>query len=791
MHRYLALDVAPPDADAAAAPAAEMAPAPRRRVVETPAPRPPATPPARPVVRAGGDAVRSFAVGERIAGAYDVMQVVTTGDLSAAYLAHHRQWDIDLIVKVPNPQLAGTPDLLREWVAGVERWAALGVHPHIASCYSLQWCDGVPLAVTEYVGGDSLRALVAHGRAMDLQSALRLAIEVCTGIEHAHGRGVIHGNLTPDNILLTPQWAPKVANFERALTVGKEAPSALEAPPAGATQFLGSPAYVAPERWGSGYVAQAAADIFGLGVCLYELFFGQPPYASTIGAPRLPAGGETLRTGDPPPDALLGLVRRCVEWVPYRRPASAESLRYELAALHEALFGALDTEFSSPAQQAAEWNTKAVSFYLMGNEADADAAWAAALAADPTCLDACFNRDVAAWRRAVRTDEAVLDGLGAVPVARAERWKLHHLLALVHQERGDLGAALAALEEARRERADGAEVGIALGRLRAAAGDSPAHPPIVGEHHDFVTAVAMSGAQRIAVSASHDGTAMLWDLATGNAVRVFEGHLAPVSSVFIDDAGSLVLTGSDDGTLRLWDTASGVCRRIYDTHAGRIASACLSPDGRWLLWSGIHSSEHVEQMTVQLWDASSGRRVRTFEGLSSAVKSLCLSADGRFAVTGGDDHAVRVWDVETGACLQVFAGHGHYVSAVCISPDNRIIVSGSWDRSVRVWDVEAGQLLRTCEGHTALVTSVALSADAQWAFSGGWDCTARLWAVPTGRCVRTCRGHSGLVTGVALSADGRLAVSGSWDRTLRVWQTAAEQRAAAQLRVAHSGGGAG
>jgi len=819
MHRYLAFDVAPPaddpDADETAAQAEEIRNAPRRRVVETPAPRL-ASAPVRRVVRASAETIPSFAAGDCIAEAYDVIEVVDAGDLRTTYLAHHRQWDIDLMIKLPSAQLATVPGMLREWLASAERWAGLGVHPNIASCYSVQSFDGIPLAVTEYVGGASLRAGMKRTRNTDLQVALNVAIDICQGLEHAHSRGVIHGSLAPDNILISSQGAVKLSDFDMAIAAGAHTelaavppPAALASatpvtlklastpvvpapPPAPVTPqpstvtrpLLCAPTYIAPERWAAGYTAQPAADVFALGVCLYELFFGRQPYANTAGAPCPLPSGETLLNGEAPPEALLGLLRRCVEWAPFRRPAGIEAVRYDLSALYENLFGAPGGQVADPAQQAAEWNTKAVSYYRMGNETDAEAAWASALAADPTCLEVWFNRDVTAWRRGGLTDEAVLEDLGAVLVPRAERWKVCLLLALVNQERGDLESAQAALEEAHQARPDVVEICVARDRLRAAYGSAPAPPAIVGEHREYVTALALSANLRDAVSASYDGTVTLWDIVAAAPARVFEGHSAPVSTVCFNAAGSLVLTGSDDGTLRLWDAASGVCQRIFDTHSGRISSACLSPDGRWLLWAGIHSSEHVEQMTLQVWDTNLGRHVRTFEGLTSAVKSVCCSADGYWAVSGGDDQTVRIWEIETGKCQQVFTGHGHYVSAVAISPDNRLILSGSWDRSVRLWDVESGRLLRTFDGHSALVTSVCLSADAHWALSGSWDSSVRLWEVSTGRCVRTFRGHKGLVTGVALSADGQWGISGSWDRTVRRWDTAPERREPSPLRLA-------
>ena len=478
MHRYLAFDVAlPEDTESSGTmPRAEEARAtPPWPAVTTLPGRPPEITTAHRVLRASAAAITSFAVGDCIADVYDVVQIVNAGDLSTAHLSHHRQWDIDLIVKVPSPGLVTMPEMLREWVAGVERWAGLGVHPHIASCYSLQWFDGIPLAVTEHVGSDSMLALMSQGRCADLRVALNVAIDVCDGLEHAHRRGLIHGTLTPGNILLTPQGSPKLSDFELAIALGvppqRGSPTSGTPPPTSAPQvalaarqLLVAPAYVAPERWGAAYMAQPAADVFALGACLYEMFFGRLPYASTAGAPQALPAAATLRNGDAPPEALLALLRRCVEWTPYRRPASVETVRDELCALSESLFGTPGGQHANPSQQAADWNTKAVSYHLMGNESDADEAWTSALAADPACLEAWFNRGIAAWRRGVVTDETVLEDLAAVAVSDAERCKAAQLLALIHHERGDLESALALLEQAHNERPDSVEISAALER---------------------------------------------------------------------------------------------------------------------------------------------------------------------------------------------------------------------------------------------------------------------------------------------------------------------------------------
>ena len=784
LHRYLALDVAPPpEADGRDPTLLAHNRAPARPVVD------PGTLQASDVALSGRDAgdfagdVPTLAAGACVGGVYEIVAALGGGRLSRVYRVHHRQWNTDLLMTLPSAELASAPVRLRQWLASLDRWAGLGVHPHIASCYSVQPIDGVPCVLTEFAEGGTLRTVMGQEDFSEVQMPLRVAIGVCLALEHAHSRGVIHGNITPDAILLTPQRSPKLSDFDLAAAQGAAFPSASVTP--GQREF-DAPAYVAPECWAPTATAQPAADVFAFGVCLYEMLFGRPPFAATDGAPPAFPRLQVLRTGEPPPEALLELLRSCVDWVPLRRPPSIEAVRTALTDLYANLFGAAPASVEDTPSQAAEWNTKGVASYLAGGYADADAAWATALETHPGCLEAWFNRHVVRWRRGQVTDEALLDEIAVLRVAPADRWLTHYLLALVHHERGDLDAAVSALDRARQEAPESAVVAAAYDRLEDKRRALPQHRAVVGEHQEYVSAVGINADGRVAVSASDDGTAVLWEVATGSHLRVLTGHQGPVTTVVLDNERSMALTGGTDGTLRLWMTATGACRRVLDPHAGRISTAGLSADGRSIAWAGVRSSEQVEQITLQVWEANTGRQVRTFEGISKPVRSLCFSADGYWLVTGGDDQLVRLWSVETGVCERTFAGHEHFVSGVCISPDNRVILSGSWDRSVRLWDVEGGKLLRTFEGHTALVTSVCLSADVRWALSGSLDCTVRLWEVKTGRCLRTFQGHSGLVMGVAFSADGRWAVSGGWDRTVRIWATAADWREPCQLLVSGS-----
>jgi WD40 repeat protein len=303
-----------------------------------------------------------------------------------------------------------------------------------------------------------------------------------------------------------------------------------------------------------------------------------------------------------------------------------------------------------------------------------------------------------------------------------------------------------------------------------------------------VTAVALSGDGRQALSGSADGTVKVWETATGRCLQTFEEHVGGVTSLALSGDGRYALSGSADATLKLWDLAGGRCLATCAGPPDVVTSVSLSGDGRRAL-SGSTAG------TVRLWEAATGRCLRVFEGHTDPVHSVSLSADGRYALSGSAQFLVRndgerlftcgqlrLQETASGRCLRRFEGQAEAVTAVCLSADGRYALSGggrsvlqrasgrfSQSGEVHLWELATGGLLGTCAGHTGPVTAVCLGVGGRYALSGSTDRTVRLWELPGGPCLRSFAGHADAVTSVALSGDGRYAASGSADRTLKLW----------------------
>ncbi|MDI5968572.1 WD40 repeat domain-containing protein [Streptomyces sp. SL13] len=317
---------------------------------------------------------------------------------------------------------------------------------------------------------------------------------------------------------------------------------------------------------------------------------------------------------------------------------------------------------------------------------------------------------------------------------------------------------------------------------------SPAALDTLAGHADAITAVACCTVEgcTVAVTASPDRTARVWDLRSGRPRgRPLAGHDGAVRAVACTelDGRPVAVTGSADHTVRLWDLTTGQpYGQPLTGHTDTVcAAACTTVRDRPVAVTG--SADH----TVRLWDLTGGRpHGQPFTGHDGPVWAVaCTELDGRqMAVTGSADGTVRLWDLTTGQlCGRPLTGHTRAVYAVaCTVLNGRpVAVSGSADHTVRLWDLTTGQPYgQPLTGHTHAVHAVACTVleGRPVAVTGPEDGTARVWDLATGRPHgRPLAGHTATVRAVACTTvRGRpVAVTGSADRTLRTWDLAAAQ----------------
>lgn len=171
----------------------------------------------------------------------------------------------------------------------------------------------------------------------------------------------------------------------------------------------------------------------------------------------------------------------------------------------------------------------------------------------------------------------------------------------------------------------------------------------------------------------------LWDVATGQDVRQFDGHTDDVRTVAFSSDGRFAMSGSADRSVRYWEVATGKELRRLDGHTGAVRSVALSPDGR----TAISGSEDT---TLKVWDVETGKVLRDLKwrsswGMYSEVTSVAFSPDGRIAAAGGSNTLPGMFEVGKIAkplsCKRLPADAATYrnVSALAFSHDGRFIIS--------------------------------------------------------------------------------------------------------------------
>ena len=259
--------------------------------------------------------------------AYEIGGELGRGAFGIVYRGRHRQLHRDVAIKQLPRALAADPEVQRRFL--IEARTAAGLqHRNIVQVYDFVERDGLCLLILELIEGGTMAARITAGD-LSHDEAVRIVTGVLDGLAYAHDAGVIHRDVKPDNVMLTPDGSPKLGDFGIAKIVAAD-PNATAA-----GVVLGTPAYLAPEV-AAGNPATPASDIYSCAAMLYEGLSGTTPHpgkasvASTLVAivndPPVPLT-EAAPEVDP---QLAAIVMRALDKDPAQRPTSAAEFAHLL-----------------------------------------------------------------------------------------------------------------------------------------------------------------------------------------------------------------------------------------------------------------------------------------------------------------------------------------------------------------------------------------------------------------------------------------------------------------------------
>jgi WD40 repeat protein/serine/threonine protein kinase len=705
---------------------------------------------------------------------YRVVRLLGAGGMGAVYEAEHRVMQRPVALKVIKRAYtanAGALDRFRREV----RTAARLSHLNIVTTYDAEDAGDTHFLVMEYVEGTDLGRLVQERGAFPVDRACDYIRQAALGLQYAFEQGMVHRDLKPHNLMLTPDGRVKILDFGLA-RFASEAVAATELTDTGIAWgtinsiapvltgtgiVLGTVDYIAPEQAEGPHQADIRSDIYSLGCTLYHLLAGQPPYPTGTASEKLMAHvqkePQTLTELCPDlPEGMMPVLERMMA----KNPRDRFQTPVEVALALE--------PFTHPRERATDTSGTLV---LEMTPARQRRRRQFTIAATVLGLLAAGLLGLGVYRIATDSGELVIrtndDDVEVVVRKGGEVVKIIDTKSGKHVtlKSGDYELGL-----------NGGRKGLKLSpnKINVKRGETVlatiewVMPPNLIKTFDGdgkrVSAVAFFKDGRRFASCGYDRTIRLWEVATRQELKArrLQGHGHPdIDCLAISPDERYLLTGGYDSTLRLWDLQTREPLASF-AHDNRVSSVAFSPDGLWAL-SGSH--DH----TLRLFDLKDRKEVHRFPGHTWPVQQVAISPDGRRAASASWDKTVRLWNLEKREEVACLREHTQPVDAVAFSSDGALLLTGARDRTVRVWDVQTGKELRRFEGHTLSVLSVTFSPDGRRALSASSDGTVRLWDVSTANQLHRFTGHQGIVRCVAFSPDGRSALSCGDDGSIRLW----------------------
>jgi WD40 repeat protein/serine/threonine protein kinase len=610
---------------------------------------------------------------------FTIVRIIGRGGMGIVLHAVDTCLQRDVAIKILDPELS-KDELAVTRFCRESRAAASISHENVVAVHQVEEDEAknIPFLVMELITGESLETKLQREGRLSLPEIVRIGMQTAAGLAAAHEKGLIHRDIKPGNILLEQSGLRvKLTDFglARAAEDVRLTRSGLVA---------GTPLYMSPEQ-ASGDELDARSDLFSLGVVLYELAAGEPPFngKTPLAVLKQVTEGKPVPLKERNPDLPDWFVQM-VDHLLAKKPEDRFQSARELANTLEHFWALLKSsqKLVCPKKKIpGPWKTitlgvaaglltlllgtAAVYFFVPGRERGDDKV--------PAALHVFKGNAGPLWSMAITKDGnnlAMGNDDGTVKF-----WDI-------------------ATEKV-------------LWTLSA--------------HQAPVWTLALSPDGDYLATGSDDGKAIIWDMKTRNEFRSLT-NTGGVRAVAFDSTGKKLITGGRNGAVKVWNVQSG--EKLLETkkdHAGLVVAVAFSPDGKTF-------ASASSDKTIKIWDAASGGLMLTMNGHETGVYGIAFSPSNAYLASGSWDRTVRLWDLGSGTQIAKLEGHSEDVWSVAFNRDGTLLASGGEDRMVRIWNVETKKEAGIFRGSAGAILNVRFSPTNDNALVvGGKDGTARLW----------------------------------------------------------------
>jgi len=744
-----------------------------------------------------------------IIGHYKLLEEIGEGGFGVVFMADQIEpIRRRVALKVVKPGMDSKQVIAR---FEAERQAvAMMDHPNIAHVYDAGTTDsGRPYFVMELVPGMPITEYCDNAK-LTREERIKLFIPVCEAIQHAHQKGVIHRDIKPSNILVTlhdGKPVPKVIDFGTA--------KALHQPLTNRTMFtsygsfVGTPQYMSPEQAEmSGLDIDTRADIYSLGVLLYELLTGTTPFeAERLRTMAFDKMMRMIREEDPPkPSTRVSTLGEKVMDIANYRKMDPKALRRSLQGdLDSIVMKALEKDRKRRYETASE----------LALDLQRHLATEPVVARPPSKLYE-FQKTVRRHKVGFAATAGVILVLCVGVVVSA--WQAH--LAHLAQQQAEHNAqkALDLQQQAvkdeltARQRAYASDMNVAkqvldagnLGRalyLLNRQRPKPGQKDLRGWEWRYLWKQTRSSAlfslckrfEVISLAVSPDskwlavGTTgldggeslSLWNLHTRQEIpqpglmvgqEGVQVAFSPTQPLLAIASASPPSNGSQRFTLNLWNTATRqmIAVQTLDTLCRGLV---FSDDGQTL--ATITEKGHITLWNIPDATPLASYPCEQFTLMVGPVIGFATTRDLSLAAYAFSGNQICVIDLHTGHKRLISNAAKQYVTALAFSPDGKTLASGGGfaESDIRLWDVADGKEIARLEGHKAWIGSLVFWPDGSRLASCSGDQTIRVWNVRERKCLDVLHGHTAEVWSLALLPDDKTMVSGSKDGEVCLWDT--------------------